>query len=584
VRWIIAIMLFTLAANVFAQQDSVSTKSQDQKTYVGKLRETLHATTEKLTISKAASDTLKNPNQKLDSLNNVSQHLEDSISSIQVGKNLDNKADSLQNKITKPLDAVNASAARIDGKLNHKTDSLSNLAGGLTKLPGGIQNKSDSLQSTINSLNKKISNTERKLQSKTDSLQNKISTSITRTTEKAAEKIKSVTEEKLSISGTEKLNLQSANTPDLKTNGLDLSGNKLPGINEKLPDVNLGNVNTNLKTDLPNVDNLDLDKGLPDVKTELSKVDLPKVDELNKVKDISSQANQIDNKLAGAEKYEGDLRKLKDGDELNKLPDEAESQLKNVGQVKALNGEAMKAKQFQAQQQAIVQRYRDKQLMQEEITRKATNVANDYITKNAGAVKEGQAQLAESKKTFGNIKSFKDVFKKRSDELEGKKIYERLVPGITFQIYNNNIFAMDMATQIGYRVSPRFTAGVGLTYRTGFDKQFKYYATNLGMGGVRTYFDFAALKGIYVHAEYEYLRVNPNRFVIAPKSEEPIHFVSSSYFGIGKKMNLSRRIKGSILALYRVEYDGHIPSMNKFNMRIGFDYVIRKQRKITGPK
>jgi len=168
--------------------------------------------------------------------------------------------------------------------------------------------------------------------------------------------------------------------------------------------------------------------------------------------------------------------------------------------------------------------------------------------------------------------------------LDGKKFYQRLVPGFTFQSYGSKVFTLDLATQIGYRFSPRFTAGVGATYRTGFDKQFKYFATGLGVYGMRTYFDFAALKGIYVHAEYEYLKVNTARFVQPPVKDANQTFASSSYFGLGKKFNVSRNIKGTVMGLYRVEYEGHLPSMNKVNVRVGFEYVFRKPKKSIVPK
>jgi hypothetical protein len=152
-KWLITILFFFFLADVYAQQDSVSVKTSEQKGYVNKLREKLNETKEKLSISKLTQiDSLKNANQKLDSLTTRVQHNNDPLSSIHAGKNLNSRSDSLQNQIN----LLNKKGSGVTGLLNHNTDSLRNLAGGLNTLnvQNSIKNKSDSLQSKINSLTK----------------------------------------------------------------------------------------------------------------------------------------------------------------------------------------------------------------------------------------------------------------------------------------------------------------------------------------------------------------------------------------------------------------------------------------------
>jgi hypothetical protein len=591
VRYIIAILFLITAchANVLAQQDSLSfnkssrpVKTDSTQGYVSKIRSKLQSVTTHLNPDQHLNkDTLKlSRQQKLDSLKSRTiAHRLDSIKAFDVANGVDQKSDSLQNLVTKPISGVTDKVSATDQKIYHVTDSLQSIPEGLKNnfaLPG-LSHKADSLQEQIKSIDTKLSGAEQKVQNKVDSLQNKLTAPLTKIQDRVGDEIIKVNKEGLQIPGTEQLKVPGIDMPGAEIKGIDLPESSLPGMDTKLPGLNAGQ---SLGKDLPAVGDVKVPDGLPDVKEGLTGMDLPATDELGKINDLSGEAGKLDGQLGELDKYEGDIKNLKDGADLEKLDVEAEEQLNRVHQLKGLNAEMDKAKQMQAQQTALLQRYRDKKLLQEEITRKASNVANDYLGQHTAAVKSAQAQLAKSKKGLSAIKNVKDVFKKKSDELDGKKFYQRLVPGVTLQMHNNKVFNVDLATQIGYRLTPRFTAGVGFTYRAAINDKFKYLVSSEGVYGTRTYFDFAALKGIYVHGEFEYLKLNPKKFS-QPLTQEPDRTtVCASYFGLGKKFNISRKIKGSIVGLYRVEYSGSLPTMNKLNVRLGFDYVIRKYKKL----
>lgn len=93
----------------------------------------------------------------------------------------------------------------------------------------------------------------------------------------------------------------------------------------------------------------------------------------------------------------------------------------------------------------------------------------------------------------------------------------------------------------------------------------------------RLYADFRLLKSFYAHGEFEALTLarlkQPTRFETLPDQ------VYGSYFGLGKRYNISRKIKGSVIGLYRVDYKGTVPGLNKINLRIGFDLNIKKEKK-----
>lgn len=53
----------------------------------------------------------------------------------------------------------------------------------------------------------------------------------------------------------------------------------------------------------------------------------------------------------------------------------------------------------------------------------------------------------------------------------------------------------------------------------------------------------------------------------------------NAYGGIGKQFNISRKIKGSVLGLYRFELDGYMPASSKVNVRLGFHYDFAKKKR-----
>jgi hypothetical protein len=248
-----------------------------------------------------------------------------------------------------------------------------------------------------------------------------------------------------------------------------------------------------------------------------------------------------------------------------------------VKQVSAVNSEITKATAEQAKYEALIQRYRDEKLIQEEIKRKAKSVANAQILEHADKVQAAQGELAKAKRGATGLKRVKTLFQKHSTELESKKFYQRLVPGITWQIYKREYVSADLALQTGYRVTPSLTAGVGVLYRVGFSEDFDLFVHGLKTYGGRIYVDFTVAKGLFVHGEFEALKVNPALAATAP---EPISDrVYGSYFGLGKRFNITRNLRGQIQGLYRVEYTGELPDVNKVSARFGVEYVFRRARK-----
>jgi len=60
--------------------------------------------------------------------------------------------------------------------------------------------------------------------------------------------------------------------------------------------------------------------------------------------------------------------------------------------------------------------------------------------------------------------------------------------------------------------------------------------------------------------------------------------VSSAYFGLGKQFNISKKVKGHTLFLYRAELKGELPDQSKVTLRLGFDLRTKKKKKGSSQK
>lgn len=534
----ISVVLFVLVANILHAQDLTSRISNG---IIFKVKQTLDSSMS--TLQNALDRGSISPFDSLGWLrSDTSKHTLDSIKSILFQR---------ESAVTSVRDSVQQILQKPNSRINH----------GISEM----YSKGDSLMQTLSrpaeTVAGKIEQKQYAIQQKIDSIQLKLTEKI-RNTEK-------VLQEKISVAHNGELEIPN-DLPQPPVPGLAIpAGNKVIDL-----DVIETPVNVNLSSDIPVIGEAkipDTTDGL-DALTEKVKPHLPQIE---KVDDISEEITKIDARLDEVQTYERDVQKMKENGlaDAEKLPEEIEKRVENMDEIKALDAEAKKATEYQD----IIQRYKDQKLLHEEIKRKAKQVATEKLNKFSPAVKDAQQQIAKVKKWAPAVQSFKDLARKRPNEMKGQPFRQRFIPGMTLQTYNKDKFTFDWAIQAGYRMTGRLTTGLGYTYRLSVDKDNRNWVAGEGISGYRFFTDFRLLKTFYAHGEFEFLTID--------KLKQPVQIetysteVWGSYFGIGKRYNISRKVKGSIIGLYRVDYEGSVPGLSKVNMRIGFDLSLKKEKR-----
>jgi hypothetical protein len=473
------------------------------------------------------------------------------------------KVDSLRDIPSSHIERIKA----VQRKTSSKLDSLKNLA----RLPV-ISIPGDSLgrkpQSAVAGLNEKVNGAASGVQSKTDSLGKRITGTTDKIREGIEKKATAVIGGNPSLPDGKLPSVPGINVPVIEGNVPSI-GSDLPALNgQPFPDTKLSSVSS----EIPTIE-----------KIEQPALALPKVsDEIKipgEIDQLKQQTDKAGESLKEVQQYKDEVKTaqeqgLKDAE---KLPETAEEKVADLPKVKGAKKGIGAATAKQQEYEAMINRYKDKKLVQAEMKRKMTNVVNDQLNQQTPALKEAQASFSKSKKLYKDANSLSSaVKKKQASAMQGKSFGQRLVPGITFQSYNRSVYTMDWGLQLGYRFTGRLTAGIGGIYRTGFSKSYDSFIKGLHVYGGRVYSDFLVRKGFFLHGEFEML--NTSDF-ITRTAEIPDASVWGSNIGIGKQYNLSKRIKGSIIALYRLEFNGHLPEQSKVNLRMGFD--LKRKKKTT---
>lgn len=579
-------MLFCLLANLaWAQRDSTqlnrTTRIKDLKT---RLENKVSGNQTKIdTLKPVLPDTLKRKIPSLDSLSNPFGQIS-------------GKTDSLTSLITHPVDGVSGKIDSLSGLINKPVYRVSGKADSLVRRWDG---QADKIQQNINAEQEKIQfrvdSISGKANEKIQSIQGKLQEGLTKKnknpeTDKLIEKLPGLSDQvntrelpavglpegkqhtglpELEVPGT--TTQLPAGKPGLSGSEIDTPAGRIPEIKAGLPELEksipgVENVNAILNPEI----NPDIPKSVPKVSDSLS------VDDLKKIPGLNQEQLELIEQVSPYQKH---LDSLTIQDALEMGANELEYLAEDIAGVKQIDAEMQKALALKAKQETLLQRYHDKKLLESDIVRKSKNIANDKLNQFSPEFTDAQGQIGKVKRFNPLVQSFKDMTTKRPNEMKGKPLRDRIIPGISLQAFNGNPLAIDVSPQVGYLVSSRWIAGIAGVYRFGLDKDYAYYIEGNGIWGMRTYTEFRAVRGLFLHGELEWLRATTRAYPVT--LESGVGQMFSAYIGIGKQYEISRKLSGSIIALYRGTLEGQVPGASKFHLRLVFNYKTKKIKKPT---
>lgn len=159
----------------------------------------------------------------------------------------------------------------------------------------------------------------------------------------------------------------------------------------------------------------------------------------------------------------------------------------------------------------------------------------------------------------------------RPDAQKTKSFFRRLEYGFNVQSQKSSILLpneTDVALSLGYRISDKSTAGIGMSYKIGLGSGLNHIAfSSLGVG-IRSYIDIKAKGSIWISGgfEYNYLQAFSKLSVV----ENLDLWQKSALIGLSKKYKISPKKQGNLQLLFDFLYRQHNPWSQPVVFRTGF--------------
>jgi hypothetical protein len=512
---------------------------------------------------KTRIDTLINPiDKKIDKVDSVNSKANAALNKLQ-NVNLNTTLtlpDSLKPNTAKYTNKVDS----VKRRLSTKIDSLTTLklpTAKYTKLLDSLNKsapvkKIQQAQAGLQKLEKKVNSPIEKVNAKLNEAGSKVNAKLNELNKEGLDLPEGVKVPNASGVTTPGLGaLPGANTPNLTTGS---KPSLLPGMPTVNPNTNVVQQELQKITSLPQ-------KEISQLKNAGALGDATKG--LSQVKQISTQAKTYTQEIQSVSA--GDLSNAKN------ISKELEARASSIGEVKELQTQTNMLDQYKAMAAKGNNPEELKKLAQEQVKKEAIN----HFAGKEQLLLGAMDQLSKYKLKHPTATEVKAAFKGVYNEMSGKPLRVRLVPGFNLQFRTASDFSIDYNPFIAYRISGKWSAGLGWVERT----QFHSFISTVPTGrvfGPRLFTDVYWKKGFSFRGEAERI----NNFVAASQvfgqAEDGRQWSWNFFVGVKKEYKFTKHIKGNIQVLYNVGH--YIRNTNaygdKLNVRMGFDFSLKKRK------
>jgi hypothetical protein len=369
-----------------------------------------------------------------------------------------------------------------------------------------------------------------------------------------------------------------------KINGLDLppalqgKANELTAIVNKL-DVTLPTTSLpttfqqGLGVEVPNLSNALNSQVIPDIDIPNS-ANLLNNQNLQNVTNINLPATDIGSNVQQGQAQMSQLPKDMDG--ITKL---AEEQATNISSVADVSKELSKVGELTD----VAGTLKDQEELKKELVEKVKEQAIDHFVGNEEQVKKAMQTVSKYKQKFSTTASLNDLPKKLPNEMKGKPLIERLVPGVAIQLQKrNDDILTDFNVYLGYRFTRRFTAGGGWNQRVGYNTDYYGWSDDKAkVYGPRIYSEYKLNKGFSPRVELEMMNTFVPPYVkVSPVDPGNREWVCGAFAGMKKDYKLFKKIKGTAMIMLRLfDPARKSPYADVINARLGFEFPMKKKVK-----
>jgi hypothetical protein len=490
---------------------------------------------------------------------------------------------------TKKLNQYNKRLAKYQHSLTHKIDSLNKLS----KKNPDLSNQSKTLQHKLDSLKRagpfkdvqqaeaKMKTLESGVNSKLTAVQNGVNGKLNRFNQNGAK-------------------IPGLSLPKLNTgfNANTMPGTNLPNSNLSLPSNPLGNTggfnmpqignasglgSGQLQTPAFNTNPLGSSTNSVGNFGNLSSPNLSNIPGLDGMKNVEKEMGQVGKVSKEVEGYQKDIANVSKGDldKVKKLPGAIESKAEGMKEIKGLQAKELTMEQ----QQEMAKKWEsDPEYRKELALNKAKEQTTNYFAGHDKELMAAMNKMTQLKSKTKDAEMAVDMFKKQGNPMTDRTFRSRLVPGFALQIQKkgDNLW-LDFNPYLGYRISGRFTSGIGWNERVSINVKKVTGVASDRIYGPRSFLNFKVKESFYLRGEAELMNVNVVPSATIGPENAGRQWVPSYLAGVKKDFRYSSHVIGNVQLLYNLYNPNHMsPYLSKFNVRMGIEFPAK--RKVRTPK
>lgn len=264
-------------------------------------------------------------------------------------------------------------------------------------------------------------------------------------------------------------------------------------------------------------------------------------------------------------------KKLREGDIQTLAEKKALDQLQQLEPLQSAAGEIKSAETLK-QQGEVLNQLGD----QERIAEKAKEEFVDHLAGKEDIVQKDMEDISKLQVKYRDVADSRFLPKRPPNPMKGKPFVERLIPGMSFQMFQGSGFAVDMAPFIGYRFSGAISAGIGgyrrVAYFSGSDA-----LTLLDYYGARLYTQVRVIKKLCAHVELERYKPSTDNTTFPPMPDATA-WSTKLNVGANYRYKINKRLNGNFLIMYDMIQLKQFPNSSGSSVRFGIDYQVRKKR------
>lgn len=476
-------------------------------------------------------------NRKIDSIQSSFYQHSDSLKGTYQGKF--SKMDSAQHMLELKLDSLTSltdpsrilsgsDIASIQSRWKGKIDSLKSIGHPSAKITQGLDSISQLRTDMLSDLNSKMQSLKEKTVSKLNDLN-------------------------LSTEATDKLS--------------DVTG-KIEGFQIPAKDLNISSLNIENSNSIGSLGNLDLQ--LP-----VSGVGNGNVGELKSLDGVTDGLPNLTDKVGD---YGNDIQGLSNGNlsDVKELPKIAEAKAEELSGLKEVEDQTQPLHEYKD----LVGKIQNPDSLKGFAKEQIKQVAVNHFAGKEEQLKQAMEIIAKYKSKYSSINSIADIAKRQPNEMKGKPLIERIIPGIGIQVQKKGEDVLvDFNAYAGYHFTGRITAGLGWNQRVAYTIDRRTFNSDSRIYGPRAFGEYKLWKGFSPRVELENMNTNippiTHNQTVDPLSRE---WVWGAFVGVKKEYKFIKNVKGTALVMMRLFNPDHkSPYVDVVNVRFGFEFPMRKK-------